>query len=56
MDAKKFTATLEERISSKSGKPYTCFVIKLTDTYEKVVFLDPADSEILRLLESSRTK
>ena len=51
MDAKKFEATLVERISSKSGKPYKCLEIKLTDTYKKVVFLDEADLEVLRLLE-----
>ena len=42
-------ATLETRHSQKSDKDYTVIVIKLTDKYEKVVFLEPADLEILRL-------
>ena len=32
--------TLETRHSEKSGKDYQVVVIKLTDTYEKVVFLE----------------
>lgn len=44
----KFNATLETRISKK-GKPYNCLVIKLTDTIEKLVFLDNTEMELLRL-------
>lgn len=44
----KFNATLETRISKK-GKPYVCLVIKLTDTIEKLVFLDNTEMELLRL-------
>lgn len=49
MDAKKLIATLETRISSKSGKEYQCVVIKLTDSLDKVVFLEPAEIELLKL-------
>lgn len=41
-------AKLEERISEKSGKPYICLVIKLTPTYEKLVFLDKAEIELIK--------
>lgn len=49
MDAIEVRATLETRISKKSGKPYQCLVIKLTDTYEKVIFLDNAEVELLKM-------
>lgn len=45
-------ATLEERISSK-GNPYKCIVIKLTPTYEKIVFLDKAELELLQAQNKS---
>lgn len=40
--------TLEER-ESKKGSKYLCVVIKLTETLEKVVFLDQAEVEVLKL-------
>ena len=40
--------TLETR-TSKEGKPYEVIVIKLTETYEKLVFLDTAEKELLKL-------
>lgn len=46
-NGKKVEATLETRISKKSGNPYQAVVIKLTPTYEKVVFLEKAELEIL---------
>lgn len=49
MDAIEVRATLETRVSNKSGKPYQCIVIKLTDTYEKVVFLDTAEIELIKM-------
>ena len=49
MDAIEVKATLETRVSKKSGKPYQCLVIKLTDTYEKVVFLDNAEIELIKM-------
>jgi hypothetical protein len=45
-------ATLEER-TSKSGNPYQVIILKLTDNYEKLVFLDKAE---LELLKASSTK
>lgn len=41
------TAVLENRIS-KQGKTYSVLVIKLTPTYEKLVFLDKAEIELLK--------
>lgn len=41
--------TLEQRISAKSGKPYYVLVVKLTNTYEKNVFLDQAEIELVKL-------
>ena len=40
--------TLEERIS-KSGTPYFVLIVKLTDKYEKRVFLDSAELELIKL-------
>lgn len=48
MDTKKFVATLETR-ESKKGNSYEALVIKLTDTCEKLVFLDPAELELLKI-------
>lgn len=42
-------ATLEQRISGKTGKPYQCIVIKLTEKTEKLVFLDSAETELVEL-------
>lgn len=39
---------LETR-TSKEGKPYEVVVIKLTDTYEKLVFLDSAEKELIKM-------
>lgn len=41
-------ATLEER-TSKKGNKYFCIVLKITDTLEKVVFLDNAELELCKL-------
>lgn len=49
MDAIEVRATLETRVSKKTNKPYQCIVIKLTDTYEKVVFLDTAEIELIKM-------
>lgn len=40
--------SLETRVSKK-GSDYTVLVIKLTDTYEKLVFLDNAELELLKM-------
>lgn len=44
----KIEATLETRTSSK-GSTYECVVIKLSDTSEKLVFLSPAEKELLKI-------
>lgn len=49
MEAIEVRATLETRVSKKSGKTYQCIVIKLTDTYEKIVFLDNAEVELFKM-------
>ena len=43
-----YTATLETR-TGKSGNPYEVLVIKLTDTYEKLVFLEKAELELINV-------
>ena len=45
---KEFKATLETRISKK-GNQYEVLVIKLTDKLEKLVLLEQAELELLRL-------
>lgn len=49
MEAFEVRATLETRVSKKSGKTYQCIVLKLTDTYEKIVFLDSAEVELIKM-------
>lgn len=44
----KVDATLMEKVS-KSGNTYKVVVLKLTDTYEKLVFLDKAEIELLNV-------
>lgn len=48
-------ATLETRHSEKSGNDYKVIVIKLTPTYEKLVFLDKAEIELLQLANTPIT-
>lgn len=43
--------TLEERLSKK-GNTYKVLVIKLTPNYEKLVFLENAEIELLNLNKS----
>lgn len=38
---------LEER-TSKKGNTFMCLVIKLTDNYEKLVFLTSAEIELIK--------
>lgn len=47
MEAIRVNATLEER-TSKKGNAYMCVVLKLTPNYEKIVFLEPAEIELLK--------
>lgn len=46
---KEVSCTLETRISEKKGTTYQVLVIKLTDAYEKLVFLDKAEMELLKV-------
>ena len=48
-------AKLEERLS-KNGNPYFCIVIKITDEVEKLVFLDKAEIELIRLTYGNSQK
>ena len=48
MEKQDITATLETRVSEKKGTTYQVVVIKLTPTYEKLVFLDKAEIELLK--------
>lgn len=48
MDKKIIPCSLETR-ESKKGNEYQCLVIKLTPNYEKVVFLESAELELLKL-------
>lgn len=50
--SQKVEATLETRVSKKNTE-YQVLVIKLTDTYEKLVFLDKAEIELLKTRNSS---
>lgn len=49
MVLKECKCTLEERISKKTGNPYKCVVVKLTDSYEKVAFLTTPEAELLKM-------
>lgn len=51
MDKKEFKATLETR-TSKKGSEYEVLVIKITDNIEKLIFLEPAELELLKLSNS----
>lgn len=48
-------ATLEQKKSAK-GNEYTCIVIKIGDTYEKTVFLDKAEIELIKILQNANKK
>lgn len=43
-----FKCTLETR-KSKNGNDYEVIVIKLTEKLEKLVFLEPAELELLKM-------
>lgn len=38
---------------SKNGSPYQCIVLKLTPTYEKIVFLTSSEIELLKITQSN---
>ena len=52
---KEFKATLETR-TSKKGNQYEVLVIKLTDKLEKLVFLEQAEIELLKLSSEDNKK
>lgn len=41
--------TLETGVSKKTNKEYTMVKIPLSDDYEKVVFLDPPETALVKL-------
>ena len=41
---------------NKEGKPYEVIVIKLTDTYEKFVFLESAEKELVKMAYGNQTE
>ena len=49
---KEYKATLETRTSQK-GNEYQVLLVHLTDTYEKPVFLDKAELELIKLNNDS---
>lgn len=49
---KKLDCTLKEAVSEKSGKPYTYLSIMLTANLEKKVFLEPSETECIKLSQS----
>lgn len=55
MNKQEFKATLETR-TSKKGNEYEVLVIKLTDKLEKLVFLEQAELELLKLSNSKDNK
>ena len=46
--------TLVNGISKKSGKPFMALEIQLTENLKKMVFLDPAELELLKLQEKNK--
>lgn len=38
---------------NKEGKPYEVVVIKLTESLEKLVFLEPAEREVIKITQST---
>lgn len=55
MNNQKFECLLETR-TSKKGTTYEVLVIKLTDRLEKLVFLDQAELELLKMNSSKNNK
>ena len=50
-----FVSTLELKKSAK-GNEYYCIVIKFSDNYEKVVFLDKAEIELIKIIQNTNKK
>lgn len=47
-------ATLVKK-TSKKGNDYECVMIELTPTYQKVVFLEDAELELLKFCDNKST-
>lgn len=47
--------SLETRVSKK-GNTYEVLVLKLSDTCEKLVFLEPAELELLKIRQANTEK
>lgn len=41
-------STIKKGTSKKTGKEYICIEIQITDDYKKVVFLDPAETALVK--------
>lgn len=46
----KLDCTLQKKTSKKTGNEYICLEIQLTDTYKKIVLLEPAENELCKNL------
>lgn len=46
--------TLVNGVSKKSGKSFMALEIQLTENLKKMVFLDPAELELLKLQEKNK--
>ena len=44
---------LVEKISKKTNLPYMALIISITDEYQKTVFLDKAEIELLKMYYSN---
>lgn len=55
MIERELKATLVKK-TSKKGNDYECVMIELTPTYQKVVFLDDAELELLKFCDNKSTK
>lgn len=53
MIEKELKASLVKR-TSKKGTEYECIMIQLTPTYEKAVFLETAELELLKMNNDSK--
>lgn len=45
-------ANIVTKVSKKTGEPYQCVEIQLTDTLKKIVFLTRAELELLKITKS----
>lgn len=41
---------VEERISKKTNRPYYVIVIRITDSYKKIVFLNKSEYELIKTI------